>query len=228
MVKELIFVLGTSVATLSSVIAPFAPCQQDTANYSYSTEVASTYGMEAILDNFLEDTKGQIITISKEDIIGETKYKEVEVAKSAQKKSTKSSTKNKKTESKKSSYTSEELDLLARLVEAEAGTSDITDEHQQLVAMVVINRTKDKDFHASTIKEVIYAKNQYECVSIGSINNKASERAIKNAKKALEGEVDCPSDIVWQSEFPQGSNPNNPYKKIKVKSLGTTTYFCHK
>ena len=117
-------------------------------------------------------------------------------------------------------YTEKELDMLSRIIYAEAGSDCITDEHQQLVGMVVINRINDPRF-PDTMEEVIMAKGQYDCVRNGSYYKKPSERAIENAKKVLCGEVDAPPNMVYQAEFPQG------YEIYKTfDTPWSTTYFC--
>ena len=120
----------------------------------------------------------------------------------------------------KPNYTEEELDMLSRIIHAEAGSDCISDEHQQLVGMVVINRINDPRF-PDTMEEVIMAKGQYDCVRNGSYYQQPSKRAIENAKKVLNGEVEAPPDMVYQAEFPQG------YEVYKTfDTPWSTTYFC--
>lgn len=117
-------------------------------------------------------------------------------------------------------YTEQELDMLSRIIYAEAGSDCISDEHQQLVGMVVINRINDPRF-PNTMEEVIMAKGQYDCVRNESYYQQPSKRAIENAKKVLNGEVEAPPDMVYQAEFPQG------YKVYKTfDTPWSTTYFC--
>ena len=114
-------------------------------------------------------------------------------------------------------YTDEELDLLSRVVYAEAGSNWLTDEHQKAVASVVINRKNDNRF-PNTIKEVVYQKGQYGCVYNGMINQPPDQRAYDNAKYVLENGVTIPSDVVWQAQFKQGKGL---YKYIQGH------YFCY-
>ncbi|SHE48026.1 LysM domain-containing protein [Desulforamulus putei DSM 12395] len=81
-------------------------------------------------------------------------------------------------------YTDEDLDLLARLVNAEAGGEPM--EAQIGVAAVVINRVKS-DLFPDTIRDVIYAPNQFTPVRNGWINRPATESSIQAAKAALYG-----------------------------------------
>lgn len=80
--------------------------------------------------------------------------------------------------------TDEDLDLLARLVTAEAGGEPM--EAQVGVAAVVINRVQSNLF-PDTIRDVIYAPNQFSPVRNGWINRPATETAIQAAKAALYG-----------------------------------------
>lgn len=81
-------------------------------------------------------------------------------------------------------FTDEDLDLLARLVTAEAGSEPMS--AQVSVAAVVINRVKSSVF-PSTIRDVIYAPNQFSPVRNGWINRPATASAIEAAKEALYG-----------------------------------------
>lgn len=116
-------------------------------------------------------------------------------------------------------YTEEELDMLSRIIFAEAGSDCISDEHQQLVGAVVLNRIADPRF-PDTMKEVIWAKGQYACTQNGTYWLEPSERAIENARKVLSGEVITPNNLVFQAEFVQGE----VYKTFETPY--STTYFC--
>jgi spore germination cell wall hydrolase CwlJ-like protein len=86
------------------------------------------------------------------------------------------------------SYTASDLDLLARLITAEADSEP----HEAKVAVgaVVVNRLKDPRF-PKTISSVIYQKDggyyQFSPVVNGWINNPASQDSITAAKEALSG-----------------------------------------
>ncbi len=85
-------------------------------------------------------------------------------------------------------YTSSELDLLARLITAEAGGEPYT--AQVGVGAVVINRVKDAKF-PNSISGVIYQKDssyyQFTPVENGWINKPASQEANSAAYDALHG-----------------------------------------
>lgn len=76
----------------------------------------------------------------------------------------------------------EEIDLLARLVRAEAQTEPL--EGKIAVACVVLNRVESPKF-PDTIKDVIYAPGQFQPVTNGEINEPADEISIQAVKKAL-------------------------------------------
>jgi N-acetylmuramoyl-L-alanine amidase len=86
---------------------------------------------------------------------------------------------------KESVYTSlsdNEIDLLARLVRAEAQTEPL--EGKIAVACVVLNRLESPQF-PNTIKEVIYAPGQFQPVTNGQIEKPADEESIQAVKSAL-------------------------------------------
>jgi N-acetylmuramoyl-L-alanine amidase len=79
-------------------------------------------------------------------------------------------------------YTKHEIDLLARLVRAEAQTEPF--EGKIAVACVVLNRVESSQF-PDTIKEVIYEPGQFQPVSNGEIDEPADEESIAAVKEAL-------------------------------------------
>ena len=85
-------------------------------------------------------------------------------------------------------YTQAELDLLARLIEAEASGESYN--AKVAVGAVVVNRVQSKDW-ASSINDVIYEKYgeyyQFTPVQNGMIKKAASDASIKAAKEALTG-----------------------------------------
>jgi N-acetylmuramoyl-L-alanine amidase len=87
------------------------------------------------------------------------------------------------------SYTSQDVDLLARLITAEASGQPY--EAKVAVGAVVLNRIKNGTF-ANTISGVIYETingyHQFTPVTNGLINNPADADAVKAANAALSGE----------------------------------------
>lgn len=135
-------------------------------------------------------------------------------------------------------YTREEMILLAALVYAEA--RNCNDEHQQMVARVVLNRVESDDF-PDTIEEVIYQDKpvlQYACVENGQLQtaldyyngkeipDEYTSMVLENCLENVYGvaienieESQEYKNIVYQSEFIQGSS-------VAFK-IGNT-YFCYK
>ncbi|WP_078427768.1 cell wall hydrolase [Alkalihalobacterium alkalinitrilicum] len=95
--------------------------------------------------------------------------------------------KKEKNDSNKSSqieinFSEEELDLLARIVRAEAQTEPF--EGKVAVADVVLNRVESPQF-PDTIKEVIYEPRQFQPVANGQVNKPADEESIEAVEAAL-------------------------------------------
>lgn len=125
-------------------------------------------------------------------------------------------------------WTEEELDMLAALIYYEAGSDDCTDRHQQLVGQVVINRI-NSDEYPDTIYGVItdtkYGTQYSTCNDVlNNIGNRdiITQRCYDNALMVLNGNVDCPSDIIWQAEFIQGEI----YETYETRY--GMTYFCYR
>ncbi|MGD2330720.1 cell wall hydrolase [Bacillus subtilis] len=78
--------------------------------------------------------------------------------------------------------TSSEVDLLARLVRAEAESEPYSG--KVAVAEVVLNRVESSQF-PNSIHDVIYQSGQFSPVSNGSINRPADSESIQAAKQAL-------------------------------------------
>ena len=83
-----------------------------------------------------------------------------------------------------SSYSSEDLNLLARVVYGEARGEPYTG--QVAVAAVVLNRVKSSEF-PNTISGVVYQPWAFTAVNDGQINLAPNETARKAAKDALNG-----------------------------------------
>lgn len=82
----------------------------------------------------------------------------------------------------KKEYSDDEMDLLARLVRAEAQDEPI--EGKIAVACVVLNRVESPSF-PDTIRNVIYASGQFQPVRNGAINKPADDESIKAVRAAL-------------------------------------------
>lgn len=128
----------------------------------------------------------------------------------------------KKLNGTKLTYAEEDLDLLSRLIYAEAGCDWIPDDIQLYVGSVVLNRVEN-DLFPDNIHDVIYAKGQYSPIWSGTINNSPDERTIANAKRLLEDGSLLPANVVFQANFKQG---DGVYYEYYDKLLGSTTFFC--
>lgn len=120
-------------------------------------------------------------------------------------------------------YTQEELDLLARIIYAEAGSSWIPDWVQRMVGSVVLNRV-NSSLYPDTIREVIYQPGQYSPTWNGSIYKNPDARTIANAKYLLEHGSVCPANVIGQNSIITGSGV---YKSYYDSILNTTVYFCY-
>lgn len=118
----------------------------------------------------------------------------------------------------------DELYLLAKIVEAEAGSEWLTDEHKRLVASVVLNRVEHW-YYPDNIFDVVHQKGQYAAVGSNYFDNLIpSKNSVVNALFVLENGSICDENIVYQAEFKQGSGV---YKTFYDEIRKTTTYFCY-
>lgn len=110
--------------------------------------------------------------------------------------------------------TENDIELLAMLITAEEGYADDFEigtqaynnilENYYLCGSVVINRINSEEFPA-TLNEVIFQRGQYACVTNGHINKPYSDIAWEVAEELLVYGTEIPSNIVFQSQFRQGS-----------------------
>lgn len=126
-------------------------------------------------------------------------------------------------------WTDEELNMLAALIYYEAGSNDCSDRHQQLVGQVVLNRVNSNEFPDTIYDVITQTKHgiQYSTYKkvLKNMGNRdiIPQRCYDNALVVLNGEVDCPDNIVWQAGFIQGSE----IYEIHETSY-STTYFCYR
>jgi len=115
----------------------------------------------------------------------------------------------------------EALDIVARVVAGEAGNCPW--EHQVAVAAVVVNRVNSPLF-PDTVREVVAAPRQYTPLYLTGFDQ-TPRICYEAAKVAMDGTDDVPDDVIWQAEFPQGSE----IWWISTVDTGwfrSTTYFC--
>ena len=113
-----------------------------------------------------------------------------------------------------STYTAEDLELLALVIYQEAGSDTCSDDTRLKVGTVVLNRVADDRF-PNTIREVVTQPSQYGLLHwtgaewperAGNPSEAAAvARAYDCAVRLLKGERFLPADVVFQSEFVQGS-----------------------
>lgn len=117
-----------------------------------------------------------------------------------------------------------DLNMLAKIIYAEAGSSWLCDEWKMSVGEVVLNRVASPEF-PDTIPEVIYQRGQY--YGAGSeyfASLRPSMRCVELALRLLEGErVLNDTAVVFQANFRQGSGTHTAYYD---RYLGAT-YFCY-
>lgn len=106
------------------------------------------------------------------------------------------------TTSSSSEDNNEDLELLARLVNAEAG--DYSRETQIAVASVVLNRV-ESDNYPDSIHDVIYQAGQYSPIQSGAIDESPNKQSTESARYVYEHGSQIPPNVVYQSSFVQGS-----------------------
>ena len=118
----------------------------------------------------------------------------------------------------------DELYLLAKVIEAEAGSDWLSDEWRMSVGEVVLNRVASPEF-PDTVEEVVFQRGQY----YGRDNAffmalRPSERSVDAAVRLLCGErVLCEESVVFQSNYILGSGI---FRELEDERLGTT-YLCY-
>ena len=123
-------------------------------------------------------------------------------------------------------YTAEELEMMALVIYQEAGGDDCSNETRMMVGTVVMNRVADSRFPDS-LYEVLTQEGQYGRLHWTGLvwaerasnpgEAHAVARAYECAERILSGERALPEDVIWQAEFPQGT-------ETVVYQDGT--YFC--
>ena len=119
------------------------------------------------------------------------------------------------------------LRIIAKVVRNEAPYC--TDRHQQLVAQVVLNR-KASPMFPDTVEAVVNQPGQYNPAYTRNLPtwdgaDAETQRAFRNAIAAMNGEVECPENVVYQSEFDYLGSGS--YEEITVDTgwFKSTTYF---
>lgn len=126
-----------------------------------------------------------------------------------------------------SEYSEEDREIVAIIVYQEAGGDDCSDDTRLKVGTVFFNRVASEKFAENTIYDVAMAKGQYGRLYWTGIKwpDRASEpgeahavaRAYEIADRLLDGERAFDEDVIWQAEFPQGT---------EIVSYQDGIYFC--
>ena len=125
-------------------------------------------------------------------------------------------------------WTDYDLDLLAAAIYYEAGSDYCTDEHQQLVAQIVVNRMNDARYPDTIYGVITDTKFGIQYSTSGKIiantgnRNIITQRCYDNALAVLNGEIDCPKNVIFQANFKQGTGV---YKIFETPY--STSYFCY-
>ena len=115
----------------------------------------------------------------------------------------------------------DELYLLARVIDCEAGSDWLTDDFRLCVGGVVLNRVASPEF-PDTLQEVIYQRGQYNVVNTPRFASLAPRRAcVDAAMRLLQGERRMVPAVVFQSDSLQGEL----FTMYADRRLGNT-YFC--
>lgn len=116
----------------------------------------------------------------------------------------------------------DDLLLLAKLIEAEAGSEWLPEEWKFCVGEVALNRVESPEFPDS-LEAVVYQPGQYAHVNTGWFESMTpGEQSVLIAVRLLEGERKMENHVVFQANFQQG---NGVYKACYDSYLGWT-YFC--
>lgn len=115
-------------------------------------------------------------------------------------------------------YSYDEVEMLAHLINGEAGADWCSDTTRYYVGSVVINRVNSYEF-PNSIARVIYQSGQYACTWDGNFDRTPSQRCYEIAKDLLENGSWLPNNVVFQANFEQGSGVYDYIDGI---------YFCYR
>lgn len=95
-----------------------------------------------------------------------------------------------------------EVELLARLIYAEAGNTSW--DTQVAVGSVILNRVQS-DKYPNSISEVIYQSGQYPSTSGSAFNGTPNEQSWEAARYVYQNGSQIPANVLFQSRNSQGS-----------------------
>lgn len=126
-----------------------------------------------------------------------------------------------KEDAKLSIINKKELELLARIIHAEAADNNYID--KCYVGMVVMNR-KNSSIWGSSIQSVISAPGQYSSYKNQKFNSAIPKECYEIAKQIMLGETfGVPYNVIFQSGAPQGKG----IWKIVYNTVGSNHYYCY-
>lgn len=106
-------------------------------------------------------------------------------------------------------YDAQSLDLLSRVISAEAGNQPLNG--KIAVGNVILNRVADSRF-PNTIYDVIYQRNQFSVVNEGRFYNAPNAESVIAAKLTLEGVSILPTALYFnQAGLSTWASRNRPY-----------------
>ncbi len=115
----------------------------------------------------------------------------------------------------------DDLYLLARVIDAMAGSDWLQDDFRMCVGEVVLNRVASPEF-PNTIRDVLYQRGQYTVVNTARFASLIPRReCVENALRLLQGERHMVPAVVYQSDALQGEL----FTMYPDRRLGST-YFC--
>lgn len=117
------------------------------------------------------------------------------------------------------SFSEEDIDLLARVIYAEARGEDF--EGQVAVGAVVLNRLADPHF-PKTVRAVIYQQGAFTAVSDKQINLKPDDEAYRAAEAAIAGEDPTDGAIYYYN--PKTATDRWIKSRKVIKTIGNHTF----
>lgn len=171
-----------------------------------------------VLHSFLayaEELKAESMSI--ESLQNATEHIAFNAQKAKEKEEKKKAERKRKEEIRKQKE-AKDIDLLARTINAEAGSTTCTYEMRLYVGSVISNRVQSELF-PDTLEEVIYQSGQFECVINGMIYKEASKESREIAERIIKEGSALPADVLYFAEFTQGSGI---YAKLQ------NLYFCYR
>ena len=115
----------------------------------------------------------------------------------------------------------DDLYLLARVIDAMAGSDWLSDDFRMCVGEVVLNRVASPEF-PDTLYDVVYQRGQYTVVNSTRFATLQPRReCVEDALRLLQGERHMAAAVVYQADYLQGEL----FAMFPDRRLGNT-YFC--